>query len=39
MEQILEAIQSGAPGDDLANLAIPDHYRAAFVRREDTGMF
>ena len=39
MEQILEAIQSGAPGDDLAHLEIPDHYRAAFVRREDTGMF
>src|SRR6478752_6117846 len=39
MEQILEAIQAGASGDELANLAIPDHYRAAFVRREDADMF
>ena len=39
MEQILEAIQSGASGDDIAALPIPDHYRAAFVRREDVEMF
>ena len=39
MEQILEAIQAGASGDDIANLPIPESYRAAFVRREDTEMF
>jgi crotonyl-CoA reductase len=39
MEQILEAILQGAPVEDLAALPIPDHYRAAFVRREDVGMF
>jgi crotonyl-CoA reductase len=39
MEQILEAISAGASGEDLAELALPDHYRAAFVRREDTDMF
>ena len=39
MQQILEAIQAGASGDELANLPLPDHYRAAFVRREDADMF
>ena len=39
MEQILDAIQAGASGDDLANLPIPETYRAAFVRRDETGMF
>ena len=39
MQQILEAIQAGASGDELANLPLPDHYRAAFVRREDAEMF
>lgn len=39
MQEILAAIQAGASGDDLANLPIPDHYRAAYVRREDAGMF
>ncbi len=39
MDSILEAIQSGASGDDLGNLPIPDHYRAAYVRREDADMF
>jgi crotonyl-CoA reductase len=39
MQQILEAIQSGASGDELANLPLPDSYRAAFVRREDVDMF
>ena len=37
MQQILEAIEAGASGDELANLPIPDHYRAAFVRRDDAG--
>ena len=39
MQQLRDAIIQGASGDELAALPIPDHYRAAFVRREDTGMF
>ena len=39
MQEILDAIQSGASGDDIANLPVPESYRAAFVRREDTAMF
>ena len=39
MNEILAAIQSGASGDDIANLEIPESYRAAFVRREDAEMF
>ncbi|MEM9038737.1 MAG: crotonyl-CoA carboxylase/reductase [Actinomycetota bacterium] len=39
MQEILEAIQAGASGDELANLPLPDHYRAAFVRRDETSMF
>ncbi len=36
MQQILEAIQAGATGDDIANLPIPESYRAAFVKRDET---
>ena len=39
MQHILEAIQAGASGDELANLALPESYRAAFVRRADAAMF
>jgi crotonyl-CoA reductase len=39
VQQILEAIQAGASGAELAAIPLPDHYRAAFVRREDTEMF
>src|SRR3954466_6602133 len=39
MRQILEAIQSGASGDDLAALPLPESYRAALVRRDEVGMF
>lgn len=39
MQAILEAIQAGANGDDLANIPLPESYRAAFVRKEDVGMF
>ena len=39
MREILEAIQAGASGDELARLPVPPSYRAAFVRREDTEMF
>jgi crotonyl-CoA reductase len=39
MQAILEAIQSGASGDDLANLPIPESYRSAFVQRDEQSMF
>jgi crotonyl-CoA reductase len=39
MQDIQTAILDGATGDDLAHLAIPESYRAAFVRKEDVGMF
>lgn len=40
MQNILDAIQSGeATAEDFANLDLPDHYRAAFVRKEDVDMF
>ncbi|HEY3702593.1 MAG TPA: crotonyl-CoA carboxylase/reductase, partial [Acidimicrobiales bacterium] len=39
MRDILEAIQAGALGDQLGALPIPDSYRAALVRKSETGMF
>ena len=39
MTDILEAAVAGAGGDELADMPLPEHYRAAFVRREDTAMF
>jgi len=39
MEQIRDAILAGASGAELANLPIPESYRAALVRRSDVGMF
>ncbi len=39
MQQILEAIQAGASGDDIANLPVPESYRAAFVRKDEQTMF
>ncbi len=39
MTDILEAALAGAGGDELAGLPLPDPYRAAFVRRQDTAMF
>lgn len=40
MQKILEAIQSdSATSEDFANLELPDHYRAAFVKKEDANMF
>jgi crotonyl-CoA reductase len=39
MQDILDAIQAGATGEELAALPIPSSYRAAYVRREDVGMF
>jgi crotonyl-CoA reductase len=39
MQEILEAIQSGASGDDIANLSIPESTRAAHVLRSESGMW
>ena len=39
MEQILAAIEAGATGDELAAVPIPEHYRAAHVRRDEAEMF
>lgn len=39
MQQILEAIQSGASGEDIAALPLPESYRAAFVLKDEVGMF
>jgi crotonyl-CoA reductase len=39
MEHIRDAILDGATGSDLGALPLPDHYRAAFVRREEATMF
>jgi len=36
---ILDAIEAGADGRELAALPIPDHYRAAHVRRDEIGLF
>ncbi|MFT3852148.1 MAG: crotonyl-CoA carboxylase/reductase [Ilumatobacteraceae bacterium] len=35
MQEILDAIEGGASGADIGNLAIPDHYRAAHVLKEE----
>jgi crotonyl-CoA reductase len=39
MRHILDAITSGASGDDIAALPIPESYTATYVRREDADMF
>jgi crotonyl-CoA reductase len=39
MQEILEAIQAGASGDDIAHLPIPESYRAAHVLRSEQDMF
>src|SRR5688500_4056540 len=39
MQHILEAIEAGASSDEIGNLPIPDHYRAAYVQRSDAEMF
>jgi len=38
-QQILEAIQAGATGDDMANVPLPETYRAAHVLRSETEMW
>ena len=39
MQEFLSAIQSGVPGDELAQIPLPDSYRGAFVLRDEVGMF
>ena len=39
MREILDAIRSGASADDIAALPVPESYRAAFVLRDEAGMF
>ena len=39
MQAFLEAIQSGASGDDIAAIPIPESYRGAFVSRDEQTMF
>ncbi len=39
MQQLLEAIQAGITGDDLANVGLPESYRAAFVKADEIAMF
>ena len=38
-DAIRTAILQGAPGADLAAIPIPEAYRAAYVRRDETAMF
>src|SRR5579871_4647885 len=39
MTPFLEAIQSGATGEELAALPLPGSYRGALVRKDEAGMF
>lgn len=39
MQKILEAIQAGASGEEIAALPIPESYRAAFVKKDEIDMF
>lgn len=39
MSAVSEAIEARASGAELASIPIPASYRAAYVRREDAGMF
>jgi crotonyl-CoA reductase len=39
MERFLEAILAGAAGEDIAAIPLPDSYRAAFVRKDETDLF
>jgi len=39
MKQLREAILAGASGMDIASIRLPESYRAAFVRRDETEMF
>jgi len=37
-DAILEAITAGASGDDIANLELPESYRAVFVNADEHGV-
>jgi crotonyl-CoA reductase len=39
MSDVMHAVLAGATGDDLAGLPLPATYRAAVVRRNETGIF
>jgi crotonyl-CoA reductase len=39
MQTLVEAVLGGATGPDIANLPLPESYRAVVVRREDQAMF
>ncbi|HVF76103.1 MAG TPA: crotonyl-CoA carboxylase/reductase [Acidimicrobiales bacterium] len=39
IQAIRDAILGGASGDEIAAIPLPDAYRAAFVRKDDVGMF
>jgi crotonyl-CoA reductase len=39
MQEILDAIQSGASGQEIGALPVPESYRAALVRKDEVGMF
>ncbi len=39
MQEILRAIEANASSDEIANLKLPESYRAVVVRREDAAMF
>ncbi len=39
MDEILQAVIDGAPGEALAEMPLPETFRAAFVRREEADMF
>jgi crotonyl-CoA reductase len=39
MQEILAAIQSGASGEDIGAIPVPESYRAAFVKRDEVDLF
>ncbi len=39
MQEILQAIEGGASGDDIGNLPVPESYRGAVVHKNETAMF
>ncbi len=39
MDEILQAVIEGVPGETLAGMPLPETYRAAFVRRDEAEMF
>ena len=38
-QQILDAIQNGASGEEIANLKLPESYRAVTVHKDEVDMF